>query len=86
MFEALGRAEEIERLERALDQLAPKERALLSLRFDEELTFQEISDVIDKPISTIKTQARRAVARLGRIMAASDSLVRISHRHRREVP
>ncbi len=73
VFEALGRAEEIERLERALDQLAPKERALLSLRFDEELTFQEISDVIDKPISTIKTQARRAVARLGRIMAASDS-------------
>lgn len=68
MLETLGQAEEVQRLEWALEQLVPEERALLTLRFDEDLTFQEISHVVDKPLSTIKSQARRAVTRLGRIM------------------
>jgi len=30
-------------------------RALLSLRFDEDLTFQEIATVVGRPVNTVKS-------------------------------
>jgi RNA polymerase sigma factor (sigma-70 family) len=53
--------EEAGRLVTALGQLQPEERALLSLRFDEALTFQEIANVLDRPVSTVKSQVASLV-------------------------
>ena len=53
-----------EQLAVALAKLAPEERALVSLRFDEDLTFREIGEVLELPTSTIKSQLSQAIARL----------------------
>lgn len=52
------------RLAAALAQLGPDDRALLSLRFDEDLTFREIAEVLERPASTVKTQMAHAITRL----------------------
>ncbi|WP_165226085.1 RNA polymerase sigma factor [Aquisphaera insulae] len=67
--EALAALDESARLAEALRSLPPDDRALLSLRFDEGLTFAEIADAMDAPASTIKSRVARLVARL-RILIA----------------
>ncbi len=52
------------RLAEAMLQLDPEARALLALRFDEDLTFSEIAAALDRPVSTVKAQVARAVVRL----------------------
>jgi RNA polymerase sigma-70 factor (ECF subfamily) len=64
--------EQARRLVTALAQLEPEERALLSLRFDEDLTFAEISAVLGQPASTIKSRMARAVGRLRGLMTDQD--------------
>lgn len=56
--------EQSEQLREAMEKLDPGDRALLSLRFDEGLTMREISTVVRRPISTVKTRVDRAVGRL----------------------
>jgi RNA polymerase sigma-70 factor (ECF subfamily) len=60
-----------ERLAIALEQLTPDDRALLSLRFDEDLTFREIAEVLDRPVSTVKSQVSYAIARLRELLGAN---------------
>jgi RNA polymerase sigma-70 factor, ECF subfamily len=52
------------RLAGAMLQLEPEARALLALRFDENLTFSEIATALDRPTSTVKSQVARAIAQL----------------------
>lgn len=52
------------RLTGALARLEPRERALLSLRFDEDLTFAEMAAALGQPVTTIKSQVGRAIGRL----------------------
>lgn len=63
-LEQLQDHESRERLAVALVKLSPDERALVSLRFDEDLTFREIGEVLERPTSTIKSQLSHAIARL----------------------
>ena len=56
--------EQARRLADALAQLEPEARALLSLRFDEDLTFAEIAAALGRPASTIKSRLARAIDRL----------------------
>jgi len=64
--------EQARRLGGALCQLEPEARALLSLRFDEDLTFAEIAAVLGQPVSTIKSRLARAVGRLRGLMVNHD--------------
>ena len=57
------------RLAAAMLQLEPEARALLALRFDEDLTFAEIAAALDRPVSTVKSQVARAIARLRTMLA-----------------
>jgi RNA polymerase sigma factor (sigma-70 family) len=52
------------RLARALELLPVAHREVLTLRFEEEMKLEEIADVIDIPLSTVKTRLRRALDRL----------------------
>ena len=58
-------------IERALEGLRPEYRAVLVLRYQEGLDYDEIAGVIDRPVGTVKTflhRARRALARaLGQV-------------------
>jgi RNA polymerase sigma-70 factor, ECF subfamily len=56
----------------ALLRLEPEVRALLALRFDMDLTFQEIASALGQPASTIKSRVARAVNRLRALLADQD--------------
>jgi RNA polymerase sigma-70 factor (ECF subfamily) len=62
--DALAADDEAARLAAALARFRPDERALLSLRFDEGLTFAEIAAALGRPATTIKSRVARLVARL----------------------
>jgi RNA polymerase sigma-70 factor (ECF subfamily) len=77
---ALDEATDATRLRSALSQLDPEQRAMLALRFDEGLSFQELADVLGRPCSTVKSQVTRAIAQLrtllgtGRVGAGDDEI------------
>ncbi|UCG29609.1 MAG: RNA polymerase sigma factor [candidate division WOR-3 bacterium] len=54
----------IERIDHALTQLPPIDRELIILFHKEEHTYQEISEILSIPITTIKTRLHRARKRL----------------------
>jgi RNA polymerase sigma-70 factor (ECF subfamily) len=60
----IAATEEAAQLRHALAALASDQRALLSLRFDEGLTFREIASTVERPVSTVKSQVRTAIERL----------------------
>jgi RNA polymerase sigma-70 factor (ECF subfamily) len=60
------------RLADALLHLEPAVRALLALRFDEDLTFAEIAAALGQPASTVKSRVARAIARLRVFLADPD--------------
>jgi RNA polymerase sigma-70 factor (ECF subfamily) len=51
-------------LERRLEELPALHREALSLRFEEEMTFEEIAEVLSVPVSTVKSRVQRALATL----------------------
>ncbi|MCA9202873.1 MAG: sigma-70 family RNA polymerase sigma factor, partial [Planctomycetales bacterium] len=61
-----------ERLSIALAELSPDARAILSLRFDEDLTFREIAVLLDRPPSTVKSQLAKAIAQLRDLLGAAN--------------
>jgi RNA polymerase sigma-70 factor (ECF subfamily) len=55
-------------LERKLEELPVLYREALSLRFEEEMTFEEIAEVLSAPVSTVKSRVQRALSTLRRRM------------------
>jgi RNA polymerase sigma-70 factor (ECF subfamily) len=55
-------------LEKELDELPALYREALSLRFEEEMTFEEIAEVLSAPVSTVKSRVQRALAMLRKRM------------------
>lgn len=55
---------ELAEMRRALLTLKPRERAVLALRFGEDLSFAQIGSVVGRPEGTVKTWLHRALAKL----------------------
>jgi RNA polymerase sigma-70 factor (ECF subfamily) len=55
----------------ALDQLAPADKEILLLRFDEDLTLEEIADVMGLGLSAAKMRLYRSMQRFRRIYTDS---------------
>lgn len=64
---ALARIER-EEMRRALLGLRKRDRALLALRFEQDLSFPEIGRIFGRPEATVKTWVHRALDRLQREM------------------
>lgn len=47
-----------------LERLDVKERSLVTLRYQADYSFQEIADLLDLPISTVKSTLYRAIQKL----------------------
>jgi len=64
--ELLERAEDVVFVRRLLEQLDPLYLDVLVLRFHNGMTFEEIGQALKKPLHTVKSQHRRALAILRR--------------------
>ena len=58
----------IKKLKNLMNQLSPNIRAVLSLRYNNELTFQEIANTLQEPLHTVKSRHRRALFTLKKLL------------------
>ena len=63
-FTLAARTEDAERLARSLETLEPVYREALVLRFQEDLSLQEISAIVGAPVSTVASRIYRGLATL----------------------
>ena len=62
-------------LRRIVDQLKPKYRDLVKLRYFKEYTYDEIAEELGLPLGTVKAQLHRSREQLFKIMSgAKDSI------------
>ena len=62
--ELFAKAESAQQVRKALAQLVPREQALMALRYDDELTFEDIGVILGVPASTVRSIHRRALVKL----------------------
>jgi len=70
-LDILGATERASAVHRALEQLKPKERQLISLAFFRGLTHQEIADASRMPLGTVKTTMHKAFRQLESILGGA---------------
>jgi RNA polymerase sigma-70 factor (ECF subfamily) len=63
-FTLAARTEDADRLARSLQTLEPVHREALVLRFQEDLSLQEISTIVGAPVSTVASRIQRGLATL----------------------
>ena len=68
--EMLDRKETAERVHRLLDRLPQDQREAVILRDIEELTYEEIADLVKVPIGTVKSRINRGRIELARLLRA----------------
>ncbi len=63
--------EAAERVREAVEELPPEHRVVITLRFIEDLSYQEIADIVDCPLGTVKSRIHYALKKIGdRLQAA----------------
>jgi RNA polymerase sigma-70 factor (ECF subfamily) len=66
--EALQKLEDTEILNKTLEKLQKNYREILILYYQEEMTFEEIGKILNKSINTVKSQHRRVIIELRKIL------------------
>ena len=66
--EALQKLQDVEYLNKLLGELSPVYREVLILYYQEEMTFDEIGKILNKPLNTVKSHHRRAILKLKNII------------------
>jgi RNA polymerase sigma factor (sigma-70 family) len=59
---------EIDETWQAIKRLSPDQRAVIVLRFYDDQTLEQVADLLDKPIGTVKSLQHRALARLKEVL------------------
>ncbi len=67
----LVKKQRIKILRKIVDQLQPKYRRLVKLRYFKELSYEEISQELELPLGTVKAQLHRSREHLFKIMSGS---------------
>jgi RNA polymerase sigma-70 factor (ECF subfamily) len=65
----LEEQESVQRLREALLHLRPEEKEVFLLRQNGELTYEQIAELYERPVGTVKTQMRSALQKLRKILA-----------------
>jgi RNA polymerase sigma-70 factor (ECF subfamily) len=65
----LEHREELQQLRDALMHLRPEEKEVFLLRQNGELTYEQIAELYDRPVGTVKTQMRSALQKLRKVLA-----------------
>ena len=71
LVEKYEKKRKIEQIDRAISQLPPLDRELIILFHKEENTYQEISEIMSIPVTTIKTRLHRARKKLQSLVSRS---------------
>ncbi len=66
--ERVSRAEQVERLKRAIDSMSESDRAVLQLRHTAGLSFAQIAQTLEEPLGTVLARGHRALAKLKKLM------------------
>jgi len=66
--QVLVRSMEQEALQEAILQLPENDRAILTLRGSEELNYQEIAEIMELPVGTVKSRISRARGKILRLL------------------
>ncbi len=69
--EIFEKQEIIQELNSVISRLLPKYQTVLSLRYNDDLTFKEISEELEKPLNTVKSRHRRALIILKKLLKNS---------------
>lgn len=69
--EKIEKKQRINILRRIVDQLKPKYRILVKLRYFKEMTYEEIAKILDLPIGTVKAQLYRSREQLFNIISGA---------------
>ena len=67
--EIVTKQDRSERMKSAMDELTPDHRAVLELTFYQGMSYQEIADVMDCPVNTVKTRMYYAKEKLKEALA-----------------
>jgi RNA polymerase sigma-70 factor (ECF subfamily) len=67
--DALEKREDLERLRRAIHDLRTEEKEVFLLRQNGGLTYEQIAEIRNTPVGTIKTQMRAALQKLRKVLA-----------------
>jgi len=66
--EILQKLQDSSLLDKLLNQLPPQYKTILVLYYQEDMTFDEIGKILNRPLNTIKSYHRRAILRLREII------------------
>lgn len=66
--EKIEKKKKMEKIEKALAKLPPLDRELIILFHKEEYSYKEICDILEIPVTTIKTRLHRARKKLGKLV------------------
>jgi RNA polymerase sigma-70 factor (ECF subfamily) len=66
--QSLEEQESVEQLRQALLCLRPEEKEVFLLRQNGELTYEQIAELHDRPVGTVKTQMRSALQKLRKVL------------------
>ena len=69
VVDRLSEAELRERVVGAIDRLSPMYRAVMTLRYSEDLSYEEIAQTLNLPLNTVRTYLRRAKGRLRELLS-----------------
>jgi RNA polymerase sigma-70 factor (ECF subfamily) len=62
-------------LDRALDRMSPRYKTMITMRFIQEYSYEEIAEKLDMPLGTVKTQIHRAREQFYRIISDNDNIL-----------
>ena len=62
-------------LRQIVDQLKPKYRELVKLRYFKEMSYEEISDILNIPLGTVKAQLHRSREQLFKILSGKKDTI-----------
>lgn len=71
-WEQLQDAELQQRVRQAVERLAPFDQAVITLRYVEELSYEEIAAALELPLNTVRTRLRRAKIKLRRALETGE--------------
>jgi RNA polymerase sigma-70 factor, ECF subfamily len=66
--DSLQKLQDVEFLNNTLEKLRIEYREVLILHYQEEMTFEEIGEILGKPLNTVKSQHRRAILELRKLL------------------